>query len=129
MTAIQRLQDIVADFQRRKFPDQPMSAKLVHCQREINEILEKPDDLVEWADAFILFLGAAAKAGYTTDHLIAMAHVKLARCELRKWGPPDAAGVCHHLEETETRLSPPGEVKCGANRFAELEAAGLIENL
>lgn len=97
--AVQELQTRILHFQQRHFPDQPLSGKLKHCQKEIDEILADPSDIIEWADAFILLLGAAAKQFFTVSDLVEAAHAKLDVCETRKWGPADEEGVHHHIEE------------------------------
>jgi hypothetical protein len=93
---LQLLQDRIEKFQREKFPAQPMSAKLRHCGHEIRELQENPDDDSEWADVFILLLGAAAQYGFTASNLISITHRKMDINEKREWHEPDKHGVCRH---------------------------------
>lgn len=96
------LQHRIAEFQRKTFPGQPITAKLKHLEKEVGEWLADPRDRKEIADCFILLLGAAHVAGVSSLELIAEAHKKMDVNETRKWGAPDEHGVCHHLEETTT---------------------------
>jgi Protein of unknown function (DUF550) len=88
-----------AQFQREKFPHQPVVAKIHHLIREANELLNAPTDIVENADVLILALGINAVNGRTIEELIAAALEKLTICEKRKWGEADEQGFHHHIEE------------------------------
>ena len=97
--ALGELQDRVIQFQRRNFPGQPLDAKLEHLRREILELIADPKDRSEWADVFILILGAANLAQIAAPELIAIANAKMSINEKRKWpAMPDAHGVYHHIE-------------------------------
>ena len=96
--ALQQLQNRIEAFQRRKFPKQPADAKLAHCHREITELRADPNDISEWADVLILFLGAAACQCISSEDLIRAAHAKMDVNECRKWGEPDGEGVCRHID-------------------------------
>ncbi|HEX3856543.1 MAG TPA: dATP/dGTP pyrophosphohydrolase domain-containing protein [Verrucomicrobiae bacterium] len=98
MDKLQHLQQRIERFQTEKFTGQLLSAKLKHLEKEIGELQTDPDDLMEWADVFILLLGSAAEYGLNTDELIALAHKKMNINDSRTWGAPDAEGVCHHIE-------------------------------
>lgn len=95
---LQLLQDRIEKFQKAKFPGQPFAAKLKHLRKEVTEWLNAPDDELEMADVFILFLAAAAERGYTANNIIAIAHSKSDINDTREWHAPDAHGVCHHKE-------------------------------
>ena len=95
----QALQDRIEEFQRSRFPDQKLAGKLAHLGREVDELRANPDDPMEWADVLILFLGAAALHDLSASALLLFANHKLTICESRKWGPADADGVHHHIEE------------------------------
>ena len=98
--ATARHQEDIGEFQERVFPNQPAKAKLIHLQREVQEAIDSNlNDLEEWADCLNLLLGAAIKHGIRYRDLLEAAKVKLAVCQSRKWGPPDAQGVYHHLED------------------------------
>lgn len=98
MTAIQKLQNEVGCFQASRFPKQTVKSKLNHLKREVTEAKRKPDDLSEWADIFILFLGASKVQGFTTGQIMNAAHAKMQINWLRKWGKPDRHGVYHHTK-------------------------------
>ena len=95
---IQALQDRIEEFQRSRFPDQKLSGKFAHLAREVDELRANTDDPMEWADVFILFLGAAAMHDLSVTALLVFADSKLTICEKRKWGPADVDGVHHHIE-------------------------------
>ena len=95
---VQALQDRIQQFQLSRFPEQNLIGKLNHCARELQELIADVDDPMEWADVFILFLGAAAMHDLSVTALLVFADSKLTICEKRKWGPADADGVHHHIE-------------------------------
>ena len=86
-------------FQNEKFPDQSIDSKLIHLAREVEELRKEPTEIEEFADCLILIFGCAAKQGLTAQQLVSAAHKKLTVCEKRTWGPADAEGVHHHLEQ------------------------------
>lgn len=96
ISEIQRLQNQIHKFQLSRFPKQTVKAKLKHLKREIDEIIKNPKDRSEWADAFILFLGAIAVQGIPTKELLKAARSKMIINWKRKWGKPDKHGVFHH---------------------------------
>ena len=87
----------VAAFQVKQFPNQSVHSKLVHLKREVDELIQAPDDAHEWADCLLLILGAASKAGFTPETLLRHADAKMEINESRSWGEPDADGIHHHL--------------------------------
>ena len=96
---MRQLFERVVDFQKRKFPNQPFSAKAKHLMGEVEEWMADPHDRKEAADCFILVLACADKQGITLEQLIEAAHAKMDENNLRRWSAPDADGVYHHLEE------------------------------
>ena len=58
---------------------------LLHLKDEIQELLDAPDDPMEWADCFLLLLDAAWRKGHTVDDLIDFASEKLKINKQRKW--------------------------------------------
>jgi hypothetical protein len=75
-----------------------LPGKFAHMEREIKEVLNNPNDLSEWADVFILFVGAMGIQGLNFNQLLAAAASKMDVNEKRQWGPPDSHGVCRHVE-------------------------------
>lgn len=95
---LQRLQDRIERFQKSRFPDQTVEAKLKHLRAEVTKWLNATEDETEMADVFILALAVATQLGYTTSNIVAIANRKMAVNEKREWHAPDANGVCHHVE-------------------------------
>lgn len=99
MITIHQLQAEISRFQDRTFPDQGLMPKINHLRHEVDELAKDPNDTAELADCFILLLGIAAKRSISADTLISASHAKMEINKRRKWGPPDADGVCHHIQE------------------------------
>lgn len=51
---------------------------LRHLQEEVKELIDNPNDKLEWADCFLLLLDAARRKGYSMDDLVTFANGKLA---------------------------------------------------
>jgi hypothetical protein len=98
-SAVQQLQDRIVRFQLKTFPNQPLDGQLAHLAREVGETRKDPNDITEWADMFILFLGSAGRNFFVTADLIAAAHAKMDINEKRKWKPADVEGVHEHAED------------------------------
>jgi hypothetical protein len=71
---------------------------LHHLREEVGEVIDHPDDLLEWADCLMLLLDAARRRGIPIADLMSAAVVKLDICKRRQWGEPDENGVVHHVE-------------------------------
>jgi NTP pyrophosphatase (non-canonical NTP hydrolase) len=67
---------------------------MTHLRKEVDELAEDTSDGEEMADCFILLLTLAEMAGVD---LMAEAQRKMEINRKRKWGPPDADGVCFHV--------------------------------
>ncbi len=94
----QPLQDSItawADFVfgRDRKPEQILQ----HLKKEIEELIENPSSLEEYADIGILWLNAAKKAGYEVDDLYFAMISKMRINKARKWGKADENGVVEHL--------------------------------
>lgn len=68
---------------------------LEHLKLEAQECIDAPDDLVEYADCFLLLIDALRRAGFTIEQLLDAAIDKQKICETREWdvesaGPDDA---------------------------------------
>lgn len=95
----------VSEFQREvsawaaeTFPHQTPHSKMTHLRKEIDELAEDTSDGEEMADCFILLLNLAEMAGVD---LMAEARRKMEINRKRKWGAPDADGVCFHVKQNE----------------------------
>lgn len=95
---LQRLQDIIDQWQQKTFVNNEVKPKLTHLAKELGEIIENPDDKMEWADALILLLGAAAIQKISIADLYHHAKHKMHINSKRKWAPPDEHGVQRHIE-------------------------------
>lgn len=83
-----------ATFGKRSNPKPPIH----HLAKEVNELLENPTDLSEYADCFFLLFNAAAEAGYTSEQLLIAIADKLEVNRKRKWGKADSDGVVEHIK-------------------------------
>lgn len=90
--------EIIA-WQDYQFPKATVHSKLKHLKKEIDELAKDPSDAMEYADCYLLLVGAAAHAGV---NLLACARLKLEINKNREWGEPDADGVVYHIKGEET---------------------------
>lgn len=58
---------------------------LKHLLEEVQELIDNPDDEMEWADCFLLLLDAAWRKGYSVDDLRKFASRKLKINKKRTW--------------------------------------------
>ena len=70
---------------------------LIHLKEEVNELIENPNDEMEWADCFLLLLDAAWRKGYSVDNLVEFASKKLEINKKRTW-KKRSDGVYKHVE-------------------------------
>jgi hypothetical protein len=70
---------------------------LAHLRRELVEIEQQPDDIMEWADALLLLLDASRRAGIHAGTLLGAAEHKLAVNRERTWQPPNVDGSIEHV--------------------------------
>jgi len=97
-TRIQHLQDEIAQWSDATFgSSRPATRPLHHLAKEILELLEAPDDQMEYADCLILLLDAFRMGGGSADDLIETCFQKLEINKKRKWGDPDENGVVEHI--------------------------------
>jgi hypothetical protein len=69
---------------------------IAHLRKELCEIEEQPADREEWADALLLLLDGARRAGFNVQGLMLAAEDKLAINKRRVWGEPNADGSVEH---------------------------------
>jgi len=95
---IQHLQDAVASWSKETFGEnRPPSAPLNHLLKEVQEAIDSPQDIIEYADCLLLLLDASAKAGFDTNQLISASFLKLEICKEREWADEDKNGVREHI--------------------------------
>lgn len=68
---------------------------LLHLREEISELIENPNDEMEWADCWLLLLDAACRKGYTVDDLVEFGKRKLEINKKREW-VKQPSGVYKH---------------------------------
>jgi hypothetical protein len=62
-----------------------------HIRKELEEVEESPDDLMEWIDVVILALDGAWRAGYSPEDIAASLWAKQVINMKRKW--PDVGSL------------------------------------
>ncbi len=96
----QWLQDAITEWADEVFgKSSNPEATVIHLGKEIDELLEDPRCLEEYADVGILWLNAAAKAGYTVEQLYYAMIGKFWVNKKRKWSKPDPDGVVEHVRD------------------------------
>ena len=74
---------------------------LAHLKKEILEIEDQPFDREEWADALLLLLDGARRAGFNAQGLMLAAEYKLAINKNRVWQPPNEDGSVEHNRDPQ----------------------------
>jgi NTP pyrophosphatase (non-canonical NTP hydrolase) len=113
ITDAQRLQDLMNNheaWEEATFENPTVLGNLNHLAEEVKEAIAAVEIEVfpdatkeEFADCFLLLVGAARKYGLTASDLLHEAEKKLEKVKLRKYGKADANGVSHHIKETTTK--------------------------
>ena len=67
-----------------------------HLIKEAEEAKNTPNDVLEWADCFMLLVDGARRSGFSLQELLEAVETKFAICKQRKWLPPNAEGVIEH---------------------------------
>lgn len=95
---IQQLQDKIANWSDSTFGSgRPATTPLHHLAKEVSELIEAPDDRMEYADCLMLLLDAYRMSGGSADDLVEACYQKLEINQQRKWGKPDKNGVVEHI--------------------------------
>jgi len=100
--------DELGKWQIETFPSATSLSKLHHLKQETLELIEAINSSVipcpgnvyvrrEYADCFMLLLGAATKDGFTANNIIEAIREKHEINKKRKWGKPDKNGVVKHI--------------------------------
>jgi hypothetical protein len=74
---------------------------LRHLQRECDEAIADPSDVIEFADCLILLLDATRRAGHTLDDLVSAAERKAEINRSRTWPSPPPVDDGRPLEHVE----------------------------
>lgn len=104
--SVSEFQSEVSKWAYQTFPHQTPHSKMAHLRKEIDELAENTSDGEEMADCFILLLNLAEMAGVD---LMTEARRKMEINRKRKWGAPDADGVCHHVKQNAPAMPTASE--------------------
>jgi dATP/dGTP diphosphohydrolase len=72
---------------------------LKHLAKEVNETIDDPQCLEEYADMVHLLFDACRNAGFTLDQLVGECYRKLEINKKRKWNVATPGEPCEHIEE------------------------------
>jgi hypothetical protein len=93
----------VTDWQKATFKEIYPMPLLLHLGQEIEEVVvsivvNDPDKRLEFADCFILLMGAAKADGMSYEDICQAISEKLEINKKRTWGEPDSNGVINHIK-------------------------------
>lgn len=77
---------------------------LQHIEKEIVEVKQNPEDVMEWVDIIILALDGAWRAGYTPEQVAEALSKKQAINFARTWPNPVSEDMA--VEHTRSAVSP-----------------------
>lgn len=95
----------VTDWQEATFKENINTISLLsHLQQETLEtiigiLFHETDKRLEFADCFILLMGAAKADGMSYEDICNAIKEKLEINKQRKWGEPDSNGVINHIKQ------------------------------
>lgn len=72
---------------------------LKHLEKEAREALEKPQDIMEYADILILLLDASRRAGIKPLELLRAARRKMVENRARCWPKPTSDEPVEHIRD------------------------------
>ena len=80
------------------FPDAKLEHNLTHMKTEIDEVISKPDDLEEYSDLLICFMGAFGKSGFSLKQLEEACKQKIIKNLGREWAK-QPNGTYKHIKK------------------------------
>ena len=92
------LQNDLKAWTEKQFPTRNMGSITNHLMSEIGELLENPNDIMEFADCFMLLVDAASYQGIHMSDIWRAMGEKLEINKKRKWGEPNKQGFVEHIE-------------------------------
>lgn len=98
---LQAFMDDHAEWADATFKGQPVSGVLAHLKKEVQELIDNPDDPHEAADVLGLFTRFWYLKGGTAQSLIKVGREKLEICKTRTYGEPDEDGAVQHIPECQ----------------------------
>ena len=84
---------------RETFGESSLESNIDHLRDELNEVVENPNDIEEWADVMLLYMNASSFVGHTMDDIFEAVQKKYEKNNKRTWGEPDERGVVKHISE------------------------------
>jgi Protein of unknown function (DUF550) len=78
---------------------------LKHLAKEVQECLENPSDIMEFADLQFLIFDACRRAGFSYNDLELAVTQKLEINRKRKWGKASADSPVEHIREHDANVS------------------------
>jgi hypothetical protein len=91
------LQKIHGEWADKTFGIRTAIAPLHHLKKEVQEVIEQPNDITEYADCFLLLMYSARLAGFNMDDLYYASFEKFMINQKRQWAKPDENGVVEHI--------------------------------
>lgn len=93
----------VTEWQKATFKDAHEYRFIHHLKQEIEEVIVSmligdPTKRLEFADCFILLMGAAKADGMSYEDICSAISEKLEINKKRVWGEPDSNGVINHVK-------------------------------
>lgn len=95
---LRELQEKQWAWSSKAFPDQTREGVIKHAQKELDEVKDAPNDIVEKADALMLFLCTCSHDGHHIGDVIKAAFEKLEVCKTRDW-KRNPEGSYDHIEK------------------------------
>lgn len=90
------LQEVVT-WQKETFRLSTVKSKIIHLQKEVEELIKTPDSWEEVADIVFLIAGIADELGLDINEIVQR---KLTINRERVWSEPDENGVVEHIRGT-----------------------------
>ncbi len=78
-------------------PQRGPEGALKHLAKEVQEVIEDPTNLIEYADCLFLIFDSCRRAGFTFDELLDAAFYKLAVNKRRKWNVAKEGEPAEHV--------------------------------
>jgi hypothetical protein len=91
-----KLQKDLYQWASKQFKGQPVSGKFSHLRKEIDELEAEQQDIMEYADCYMLLMDIASNNGILLSDIHAAAERKLEINKKRNWGKQNKDGsICH----------------------------------
>lgn len=88
----------ITEWQHKVFTKANTQSKLAHLQQEVIELVKEPYSDEEYADCFLLLIGAWESRGKNYEELLQCIRQKFEVNKKRNWGEPDSEGVVNHIK-------------------------------